>query len=261
MPDLRIRPRPPAVPRPRRFTHPGWWIASAIFVALIVAGGVFVVVAGNGGADAPEAAPRPVPTAPVSSPAAPSAVQPTPVAAPAACPSELPAENQAQPTVAPAAQWLPVGRTVAPFTPQSGPVLDDGGVLRCYARTPVGALFAAANFLAALSDPDTLSRAVAELTAPGAGRDVLVELAATNPVAITGVGTPGELRGFSYSSVSLSVVAVSLVIRADNGGMVAAPITLVWAGDWQVQVPDDGNLTRLARPVTSLDGFVRFTAP
>jgi len=252
-------PAPPAAPR-RRFAHPGWTWASGLLVVAVAAALAFVLLHDRTPEQAPPAA-APSSAAPS---AVPSGVAPRPVGGRelAACPSDLPAEDQSLPTRAqpPAAQWLPVGRMLAPFAAQVGPVLNDGGVARCYARTPTGALFAAAGFIAALTDPQVLERAVGELTAPGPGRDALVELAATNPVAITGSGQAGEIVGFTYLSTGMSTVAVAVVIEAPNGGRVAAPITLTWAGDWQVSLPPDGDLTALATPITSLEGYVPFAA-
>lgn len=247
----------PAEPRRRRFGHPGWTIASLIFVALLVAAGIFVAVVGDG-EHGEEAAPQAA--APTSSaPAEPSG----PVEADGAfgCPSELPAEDQSLPVDPPAAEWRTVGRVDAPFAVEHGPVLQDGGVFRCFARTPTGALFAAANFLASVTDAARLERAVTDLTAPGLGQDRLAALAATNPVAITGSGTPYAIAGYTFLSTGLDTVAVSVVLTGESGGRVAVPVSLSWDGDWQVLLPDDGNLTRLATPVQSLTGFTPWQAP
>lgn len=257
---LRTRtPAPPAAPR-RRFSHPGWTWASGLLVCAVAAAFAFLLLHDRTPEQAPPAAAPS--TAPSTAPRGDVAPRPVGGRELTACPSDLPAEDQSLPTRAqpPAAQWLPVGRMVAPFAPQVGPVLTDGGVHRCYARTPTGALFAAAGFVAGLTDPEHLTEAVADLTAPGPGRDALLELAETNPVAITGSGQAGEIVGFTYLSTGMSTVAVALVIEAPNGGRVAAPITLTWAGDWQVVLPPDGELTALASPITSLDGYVPFRA-
>lgn len=252
----RTRPAEPPAPARRRFSHPGWTIASAVLIACIVAAGVWVAIAGDGGQDAPSAD-RP----PAGVDAAPSTPG-GPVEAPrdAACPDGLDAEEQALPQAPPVAEWRPVGRVDAPFAVEHGPVFNDAGVFRCFARTPTGALFAAANFLAAVTDAGRLERAVTDLTAPGPGQDRLAELAATDPVAITGSGSPYEVAGFTFLSATLETVAVSVVVRVEGGGMAAVPVTLVWDDDWRIQLPDDGDLTRLASPVQTLTGFVPWQA-
>jgi hypothetical protein len=155
--------------------------------------------------------------------------------------------------------WRTVGRVDAPFDTTAGPILDGFDVQRCYARTPVGALLAATNFMARVTEPVALEQAISALTADTAGQDVLLGLLEENPTAVTGSGAGYELAGYTFLAVGMDTTVVSVVVRAGNGGMVAVPVTLVWdEGTWLVQLPDNGNLP--GSPVQTLTGFVPWSA-
>jgi hypothetical protein len=228
---------PPATDEPRRrFAGRGWWAASALFVALIVVAGVYVVITGDGGS------PRPPAGAPTSHVTATPGETTAPPAG--SCPAALAVPiDSPVPTAAPDATWTPVGRVQAPASPTFGPI--DG---RCYEHSATGALFAAAHFLAAVTDPAGLQTAIRDLTVDGTGQQALLDLLAKDPTAVTGSGTGYQL-------------AVSVVVRAGSGGMAAVPITLLWAEDsWLVQLPADGDLTRRATPLQTLTGFTPWSA-
>jgi hypothetical protein len=240
-----------------RWGHRGWFVAAATFVAAVVAAGVWVAVSGD-----PEkpAAQRPTAQASTSTASATASAATTAPVEAEACPSELPAENQVVPQSGPDAQWQGVGRIAAPFAVEHGPILNDGGVYRCYARTPTGALFAAANFMAAVTDAQYLGRVVAELTAPGPGQDRLAELVREDPVQVTGAGTPYDIAGFTFLTYDLRTTTVSIVVRAKTGGLAAVPVTLVWDGDWLVQLPPDGDLASRAMAIQTLAGYTPWSA-
>jgi hypothetical protein len=248
---------PPDTQILRRFRHPGWAWASAIFLALILAAGTWVVVSDD--RDRTDVQTQPATrSAPSSPPSAPTSARP---AVGDSCP-ELAAENQAAPVSAPRAEWRLVGRVQAPVSVDHGPVFDADEMARCYSRTPTGALLAAVNFLALTTDPIEVDTAIGVLTADTLGRGVLLDLLEQNPTAVTGTGTTFQIAGFTFLTIGMDTTAVSVVIRADNGGMAAVPVTLVWADDtWLVQLPDDGNIAGRASQVGSLTGFTPFFAP
>ena len=71
-------------------------------------------------------------------------------------------------TTAPTATWALVGTTAAPSIEGQGPGKIDGdGFRSCYARTPTGALVAAANYAAIGSYAPLRARFYDEATVPG----------------------------------------------------------------------------------------------
>ncbi|MGF1661005.1 MAG: hypothetical protein ACFCVG_00790 [Kineosporiaceae bacterium] len=164
------------------------------------------------------------------------------------------------------------------------------GVPRCYAPSPAGALFAAAGFLAAASDPALRRAAVQELTVDDLGRAAALRVldsgddstpgpsaggvedevgaedeAASSPVlspvgflvlptSHTGVATritPG-LPGPAPVEVRLAYAFVG----DGTSGLVQFTLTMVWSeGDQRVLVSPDGVPFRTS-PLPTLIGFV-----
>lgn len=163
------------------------------------------------------------------------------------CPETV--ESDVVPTTAPEATWAPRGRVQAPSSRVHGPILD-----RCYSRTPEGAVFAAANFLAAVTDPVGVEAAVRDLTVPGPGQEALLTLLEVDPAQVTGSGAGYAIRAFAVLSYTPEAAAVAVAIRTEDRSLGVVPIGLVWTeGTWLVQLPDDGNLP--ARGVERLDDF------
>jgi hypothetical protein len=257
-----LRNRDPVVDSPlpgirrQRWARPVWGVLSAVLVAGLVLAGGWLVVFGDDG----DGAPRAAAPAPSSTPAP----APSPAPAEGGCPV-LPFEDQSLPAAAPAAVWRPAGPSpsaaAAPSAERAGPLLDAAGVLRCYARTPVGALFAGANFLAAVSDPTVLEQAVVDLTVDGEGQSRLLLLYGFDPTAVVGTGGAYDVAGFAFLSTGLDVTTVAVVLRAEHGGMAAVPLTLVWSeGTWLVRLPDDGGLADRSVPLSSLAGYTAWGA-
>ena len=236
-------PDPGSDPSP--FTRPGFLAAAGVVLVLIVLAG-FLVFTGDD--DAPDAD-----RAPASSAARTSAT-----GASAAGECELPADDQTIPLAAPDTEWALVGTVAAPSSDEAGPARTDPatGVRSCYAQTPTGALFAAANFLAATSDLTVIEAAVEDLAAAGPGRDALLEAIRTDPQSVVGTGTRYQVAGFTFLSYTADVTTVSLAIAA-TGGLAGVPLTVVWEdGDWKVDLPADGNPAGQAAPIASLSGYV-----
>ena len=124
-----------------------------------------------------------------------------------------------------------------------------------YARTATGALFAAAGFMAAVTDVDRIVPAVSELTADGPGRDAILALLDADPTAVTGTGTRYQVAGYLFTGYTSELAQVTIAIGT-TGGYVAVPLALQWAdGTWLVLVPPTGDITAQAQGVGSLAGF------
>ena len=105
--------------------------------------------------------------------------------------------DQLPPTEPPTTTWQLIGTMAAPSSPDVGPARIIDGVPLCYAPDPVGALFAAANFAAATSDPDLREAVLERFTAPGAGKEAALIDLRNNP---GGSSTGVQIAGFAFSS-------------------------------------------------------------
>ena len=172
------------------------------------------------------------------------------------CPAG-PVEMAGTVTVAPEATWSLVGKVVAPTVPEAGPAtIDPDGYRRCYARTPLGALTAAANLAAMGSDPALAGRLADDGLMPGALRDRL--LSTPEPSSATAGGA--QIRGFQMVSYDGTATTINLGMQAQNGGYGVATIELVWhEGDWRIGVRGEGEAQEMAVTYSwppSLVGFV-----
>ena len=230
------------------------FIASAVVVGLlIVLGAVLVFTRPSDGDD--RADPGPQPTTSTPSPTATiSASTPT---TDSAC--GLPAGDQAVPVTAPPkTKWELVGTMAAPTAPDThGPGRVGNGLRTCFAKTPTGALYAAANFVASASAPELRERAMDELTAVGAGRDRALE-EAREPQ--TDSGSRVQLEGFTFLHYTGEAATVDLAFRASRtdgtSGLAHMPISLVWeSGDWKASLPASGEVFPGVGPVPDLTGY------
>ena len=230
------------------FTRPGFLVSAAVVLVLVVLAGFLVFTGGDDG----DAAPAP------STSSAGGSTSAGPSATTSSGDCDAPTGDTAVPVQAPDTQWELVGTVAAPSSTDAGPTITDPdtGVRSCYARTPTGALFAAANFLAAVNNPDTLVTAVEDLAAAGPGRDTLLELARTDPTAVLGTGTGFQVAGFTFLSATEDVTSVSIAI-GNTGGLAGVPLTVVYeGGDWKVDLPPDGDVAGGATAISSLAGYV-----
>lgn len=236
------------------------FVAAAGFVAVIALAGVIVAIAhlfGGGrvasrtftrSATVPSSA-APVPSAPASSDGA-------------ACPS-LPSGGQDVPTGTPVGtRWVLVGDMAEPSAPSTvGPRRRVDGFGECYAHSPLGALYAAENVIAAFS-AQPQSTVIAALAVPGHARDVAVQQAATgdNRDLEQIAGGASTLIGFAFQGYSRQEADISLAIQGPSGEQGAVPLVMRWVGaDWRFVVPPGGQ-NFAATALTSMAGFVPWSA-
>lgn len=163
--------------------------------------------------------------------------------------------------------WTTVGLITAPRAPAVGPVqllavtgTDAAGqpttarLGRCFAPGPAGALFAAANFLADLTDPTLTGPAIQQLTAPSAGRDALLAELASSPAALNAAGgTRYTFIGYSFQSRTDTQVTVALAIYTARGALGQVDVTVVrQGGDWHVVPPPSGNFGDVVHQIQAL---------
>ncbi len=229
------------------------FIASAVIVGLlIILGAVLVFTRPSDGDD--RADPKPRPTASSSSSTTSPTTKPSDDSA-----CELPAGDQLVPATAPLdTEWELVGTMAAPTAPDThGPGRVGNGLRTCFAKTPTGALYAAANFVASASAPELRERAMDELTAVGAGRDRALE-EAQEPQADS--GSRVQLEGFTFLHYTGEAATVDLAFRASRtdgtSGLAHMPISLVWeSGDWKASLPASGEVFPGVGPVPDLTGY------
>jgi hypothetical protein len=174
----------------------------------------------------------------------------------------LPAGDQQIPRTPPqGTSWVLVNMVAVPGTEAYGPQLTDGGLRRCFAHSPGGAVFAAYNFIAAMSLPDDPDGAktfpiLRRVMTPGANLESYIKWLPTQPDT-SGGGGGVQMVGFRVLDATADRVTL-LVAGQAGGGYASSTWTMVWQdGDWKVVSPQPGEMA--GAPYTSLSdlsGFV-----
>lgn len=233
------------------FTKPGFVISAALVVALIAAVIViFLLPKGDGGAQ------QPAPSTPESNSAA--ASTPSNAASSSIC--GLPSTSETALGTAPESNWELVGRMATPTDPATfGPgVTDSDGFRSCFAHSPTGALYAAANVIALGSSTEQDELKLADkLLVPGPGRDAAIKDAENrSPSSATGTDS-AQIRGFLIKSYSATEADVDLALELPNGALAHSVLSLRWVdGDWKVKAADDGQIFNGTSQLSSLSGFI-----
>jgi hypothetical protein len=206
------------------------FIISAVVVAIIVALGIILALLPKGGG---------TPTAEPSNPGSTTAsAQPTATAAASVC--GLPSGDQAKPATTPTdTKWELVGKIAAPTSPaQFGPGKTEANGLRsCFAHSPTGALYAAAN-VAVLSATGKARLVYEQLAVPSPERDALLNQ--PEPQATSAV--TAQIAGFQIRSYDAERAVIAIAAKGSNGALVSVPVPLQWHdGDWKVVVPATGS--------------------
>lgn len=208
------------------FTRPGFVLSAALVIALVAAVIVIAFLPDN---DGPEAA-TPSTSASASAPAT------TEGGTESVC--GLPSSEQTALGSAPESDWDLVGRTAVPSAPETvGPgVVNDDGIRSCFAHSPSGALFAAANIFGLVSSGEQ-ETVLEQLSADSAARDKeLQQLEEDSPSALR-----AQIKGFQVQNYTESTATIDLGIELENGAVGSVPIPLVWEeGDWKLNVTEGG---------------------
>ncbi|MGA4563326.1 hypothetical protein [Uniformispora flossi] len=189
------------------------------------------------------------------------------MAAETPCPP-LDAKDRAVPALAPSGlTWSLYHESLLPMSATTGPLRADGDAVRCFARTPVGALIAAAQISVRYSFSEDWRHIMELSVAPGPERDAAQtarDSVARAPAASqpAGGGTIMQLAAFKFVSYADDAAVVQLV-RATDGGvhLVSALYTVKWiAGDWRLQVQASGAQASMVQTESSLSGFTPWPA-
>ncbi|AOT05911.1 hypothetical protein [Arthrobacter sp. U41] len=232
------------------FTKPGFIIAAALVVALIAAAVViFLLPKGDSNAQ----------PAPAASPGSASAAPTKSADAVGKSVCGLPSSTETALGTAPKSKWELVGKMAAPTDPKTfGPGVTDGdGFRSCFANSPTGALYAAANMIALGSSGTQDELKLAEkFLVPGPGRDAAIKAAKTRTSA-AGSGETAQVSGFRIKSYSPTEADVDLAIKLPNGALAHSVLSLRWvAGDWKVKASDDGQIFNGVAQLSDLSGFI-----
>ncbi|MET3810914.1 hypothetical protein [Arthrobacter sp. UYEF3] len=231
-------------------TKPGFIISAALVIALIAAV-VVIFFLPEGGSPA-----QPGPAAsPDSAFAAPA--KGADAAGKSVC--GLPSSTETALGAAPKSKWELVGKMAAPTDPKtSGPGVTDGdGFRSCFADSPTGALYAAANMIALGSSGTQDELELAEkILVPGPGRDAAIKAAKTR-TSNAGSGETAQVSGFLLKSYSPAEADVDLAIKLPHGALAHSVLSLRWvAGDWKVKASDDGQVFNGVAQLSDLSGFI-----
>lgn len=232
------------------FTKPGFIISAALVVALFAA---VVVIFFLPKADS-TAQPAPASSASGAS-SAPS--KSADAAGKSVC--GLSSSTETALGAAPQSKWELVGKMAAPTDPKTfGPGVTDGdGFRSCFANSPTGALYAAANMIALGSSGTQDELKLAEkILVPGPGRDAAIKAAKTRTSTAASSET-AQVSGFLLKSYSPAEADVDLAIKLPNGALAHSVLSLRWiAGDWKVKASDDGQVFNGVAQLSDLSGFI-----
>lgn len=164
--------------------------------------------------------------------------------------------DQVVPVAAPPdTEWELVGSIAAPTAPETfGPGRVRNGLRSCFARSPLGALYAAANFLASASDPDLRLPTARYLTAEGAGRDAAIGELETEGPGSTATGL--QIVAFTFLNYDNSSTVIDVAMKVD-AALIHLPVSLRWEeGDWKTLLSADGDPFAGLQPLPDLTGYV-----
>jgi hypothetical protein len=159
------------------------------------------------------------------------------------------------------ASWSLVNQVAVPGADAYGPqVTDSDGLRRCFAHSPVGAVFAAYNFIAAMSPPNDPAGAktfpvLRQIMTAGENRDRYIEWLRTAEDPGSSDGGV-QLAGFKILDATTDRVTLLVAMQAGSG-FASSTWTLVWQdGDWKVLAPRPGE--RAGDPYTTLQDLTGF---
>ncbi len=233
------------------FTTPGFIISAALVVALLAAVVViFFLPKGDSTAQAAPSASR--------GNAAAAPTKSADAAGKSVC--GLPASSETALGTAPKSTWTLIGKLAAPTDPKTvGPGVTDGdGFRSCFAHSPTGALYAAANLVALGSSDDSKvnHKMTDRLLIPGRGRDIAMAESKTMPSSANS-NTSVQFRGFVIKSYSRTAANVDIAFQTSAGVLGHAVLPMEWAdGDWKLAIADSGQLINDITALSDLSSFI-----
>lgn len=181
------------------------------------------------------------------------------------CPQFPPADDGAVGATPPQINWTVFRTVLLPSSDSLGPTVEHGGVARCFAHSPTGALLAASQITTRYFLSSDWRSVVDLQVLPGPGRDAFTQRQADlegqfgmadDPDA----GQINQFAGYRFVTYTAETAVVQLARRTPEGKYTSAIHTLVWQnGDWKLQMQSDGSDASVRQEIGSLDGYQKWT--
>lgn len=218
-----------------------WWALSGGLLLLVV---IAAVIFGVTAIAPPAAEPGDETTATT----APATTAPRPTTEPAADVCNVDATDQSIPVAGPEAEWETFGYFLYPTSSIYGPLPDPAGSQwGCFAQSPTGALFAAANFFRIMAGDD-FETSVPQAAVESAALDAWLATARERPSGQV-PGRVAQISGFQFMSVEPGTVLVRLLFSQEDldaymsFGMVWDSSRGTWLADFTVASPSWAEAT------------------
>lgn len=229
------------------FTRPGSILAAVLVLALVAA--VIVIFLVPKGASPADAAPTSATSPAVTSTTAKASGSDQSVCG-------LPSSTDTALGTAPKSPWGLIGTMAVPTDPATvGPGTTSGnGLKSCFAHSPTGALYAAANIWATsfYGNPKLVYQ---DLTADSPTRDLALKAIKNGQQVGGGTGPKIQIQGFIVRTYSPKAAVVDLAVKTDTGAIGSLATSLVWEnGDWKLDLPAAGGTP--FRQLSDLSGYI-----
>lgn len=174
----------------------------------------------------------------------------------------LEAGDQRVPATPPESEWELVDGIASPQSDVVGPGVREGNRRLCYAHSPTGALFAAANFLSVAGSDSDDDQLVKDLVAATAAREKMLK----DPESGEGDEDPPfqiHIAGFRLGPVTPDEATVEIAIAASDQarqGFVGYTLPMRWEdGDWKLVITST-TMPYTVQRLESASGFVPWSA-
>ncbi len=233
------------------FTRPGFVVAAAL-VALLVIGGLILLLSGA----TTQSTSGQTPSDPVDTPTA--SPEPELTGGESVCGLEGVATTGTAETP-PQVEWTTVGNFPVPGSDKVGPgETTEDGLRTCYQRTPEGALVAAVNYLGAGTDARLVGPVSEYAPAKGPGRKAAIESARE----YSGAGSVrAQVVGYQVLNYDGTAAKIDLALQAETGQYSSFVYDLIWEdGDWRIVLTDEGTAPTQPSQIADLDRYVQWGA-
>lgn len=147
----------------------------------------------------------------------------------------------------------------APDTAGPG-VVDADGFRSCFAQTPTGALFAAANLvgLGSTEDVEIQRKMMEQLVVPSVGQEAALEdLDERASSSSSSSDNSIQMSGFQLLSYTDEAANIDIAFTTENGAIGHAVIPLRWVdGDWKTEIADNGQLLNEPTQLNDLNNYI-----
>lgn len=224
-----------------------WWLFSAGFIVLVLAGLGFVLLTDPPNNTPP---PQPGPTAEASLPPGQRATsQPTSSGGCAVRAGDLTVPRSAPQGV----EWRLDTGIAFPVSP-AGPGKNTDEIRTCFAHSPTGALLSAATY-ALSTQLSNREKLVQERLTDGPEKAAALNAAKSLPPD-TEVANRGQVAAFRFISYTPTNSTVAVVLKKEVGKYVVVTYTMVWTDtDWLIDGNPVGGLTP-AQPASDVSGYI-----